>query len=552
MLHNTVIADDTTVNVEDQQNDLSPVEGEVDVEPKDIFDEEAVAESLATFYEVAKNITAAALPIAGSYTLSVQYFILGLTLVRLSNGEDELAANALIFKMFGFIFIALSPIFGAGISISNQRGDLERLESQQPGENHSEVYTRISGIGKSIFTVGGVMSPIAFFSLCFSESILTGVFRQDAALAKIAQEFLRIYSIAVPGIVARASLEQILYGFSKNMAALGIGSGGLGVTTILSLGLSYGWFGNAPMGKNGMAVGCVIEPYLTAAAYAVYIKFHPSFEKYHFLSAQNNKYVVTQARAVMKIGLPVAFTITTDTVSSMALSALLGITGGKQALGASAILNQYTTFNGMLKSATAEAVSLQVGRLSGAKQYKNASRYAHYGLLVSALWTTPAPLLFSAAPDLLVMMSGQTISYMSFMRQLAPILGLTQMMDCIRVNILNQLHAVNDNNIPAIITIAGLSSGIVTGALTGMYTDGGVFALTGFYLGGVTASATGMAIRWKYSTKPEFIKLQQEKQNAIFDNPASSTFFNCCSRIKNRMQSTQNDDEKQAIISQTL
>ncbi len=70
---------------------------------------------------------------------------------------------------------------------------------------------------------------------------------------------------------------------------------------------------------------------------------------------------------------------------------------------------------------------------------------------------------------------------MTFMRQLAPILGVTQIMEGLRMSISHQMHGLNDNNIPALISISGTAAGIVTGALTGLYTNGGVFALTGAY-----------------------------------------------------------------------
>ncbi len=536
----------TNVMTTDVEQDDKDTNDSTTNDTVDIFDEEQIVEALDSLCFVFKSLSKVSLPIAVSYTLSVQFFIFSLQLVRLAKNNEELAATGLFFKMLGFIFIGLSPIFGAGISLSNQLGELQRQEHDNPDDNHQETYDRISAMGKGI-GLASIPSLLSMVALTNAEKILITIFRQDPALAKIAGDELFPYAFAMPGMTSRASLEQCFYGFTHNMAAMGMGLGSLGLTTLLGTGLSYGWFGNTPMGRLGVIIGGIIEPYLTTAAYAAYLRFHKDFAKFDFLSSRNNKYVLTQVKAVYKIGLPTAFTITTDTIASMVFSALTGVVGGQEALIATSILNQFGTLTGMLKSAFAEGVSLQLGQYAGSHMYKKAANYAHKGLLVSGMWIVPIPFICSVAPDILLLISGQKVNSMAYFRGLAPIMGCIQISDAMRVNFLDQLHAVNDNNVPALITLSGMGLGILTGSMLGLYSQGGMFALAGSYATGLTLSAVSMGIRWRISTKPENIQLQQERQEALFIKGNTFTLFRCCSKNKERQKVEVMDDEKQLI-----
>lgn len=501
-------------------------------EPNDIFDEREIAEAMATMWEVFKHISKASLPMMGTATLPTQFFIFGMVLIHLAEDESALAATALIFKMFGFLLISLSPVFGGSVVLRNQLGELKKAEEESPHESHQEKYDSISATAKSMMITTTVTSPVSFFPFYFADSVLEALFRQDDLLSVLARPFLRVYSTSVPGQAVRMPMLQLLYGFSKAVPAALISLSSLGLTTLLGLALSYGWFGNTPMGRIGMAIGASIEPYLTAGGYMMYVRFHPDFARFHFLSSRNHPYVLRQLKAVARIGLPISASLVADIGSDMTFGAMIGLTGGKEALVTTSVLNQLNSFMAVMRPSLAHTVSLKLSSDVGHHEFKQASNFARKGLLTTAIYTTPIPLISAVAPDVLVFMSGKQIPSMTFMRQLAPILGWTQIMEGLRMSLMSQLHAFNDNNIPAIISISCTAGGVIIGSITGIYTDGKSFALTSAYAAGLTIAAFSLGKRWYDTSKPEQLAIRQQQQAAIYQSSPSFTLFKCCKRKK--------------------
>lgn len=505
-------------------------------EPNDIFDEHEIAESMATLCDIFKDITISCIPMIGTATIPTQFFIFGLVLIHLSEDENTLASTALIFQVLFFLLIQLSPVFGSSVIIRNQIGELKKAEDEdRPEEEIAEIRNRISAMPKSMMITTASTSPVSILPMYFSDNVLETVFRQESLLAQLASPFLRVYSASVPGHAVRMPMLHLLYGFSKVVPASLIALTSLGVTTVVGLGLSYGWFGNAPLGRIGMAIGACIEPYLTAAGYMVYVRFHKDFAQFHFLSRENHPYITVQLKAIARIGLPISASLLADMGSNMALGALTGVTGGREALIATSILNQLNSFMTIVRPPIANTVSLKLSYLVGHNDFDLASNYAKKGLFVSTTFTTPVPLLTAIAPDILVFMSGKKFDSMTFMRELAPILGWTQIMEGLRMGLTNQLHAFNDNNIPAAISVVCTGGGIVIGALTGLYTNGKVFALTGSYAGGITLSVAALGARWYFSSKPAAIQKRQLEQLAVYRASPSFTLFKCCKGKKEEL-----------------
>lgn len=496
----------------------------------EILDEQQVAEVLMTFWQVSKSLVTSAAPIAGSSTMSIQLVIFGLLLVHFSENENMLASVALFIKVFGFMIIALSPIFPAGMIIRNQLGELQAAETADPSADHTELYDKISATGKSMMIMATITSPISICTFYFSEALLTSVFRQADTISAIAQSTLRLYAISIPGQITRTVTNELLNGFNKMIPGMIISLSSLSASTLLGLALSFGWFGNTPMNRTGTLIGAIVEPYFTAGVCAIYLRVSPHFTKFHFLSTRNHPYILPQLRSISSLSIPAFIAISVDMLSGMAYNALIGITGGKNALAATSILNQLGSITSLLRPSLAQATSLNMSYYAGTRQFSQTSNYSRKATIAASCLLVPIPLVISVAPNLLVLMSGQTVNSMTFIRELAPIIGWTQIMEGIKANLLHQLNAVNDNVLPTCISGFGMAGGVVVGAFTGIFTDGEAFALTGSYAAFLTASTTALGIRWYFSTRPARIEQQQLARTAIYGKTGSATFFSCCKK----------------------
>ncbi len=259
-------------------------------------------------------------------------------------------------------------------------------EESTPDAPHEARYDHISAIAKSMTLVSAVTIPAALLPFYYADSVLVSLFRQNEELSLLARNFLRVYSASVPGHALRMPMMQLLFGFNKATPSALITLASLSVTTVLGLGLSYGWFGNRAMGEIGMAIGASVEPYLAAAGYMLYTRLDKDFARFHFLSTRNHAYIPAQLKAIARLGVPISLSLVADLGSNMAYNALIGVTGGRDALIATSILNQLNSFMMIMRPPIAQTVSLQLSFYAGHREYEQASNFAKKGLVVSTIY----------------------------------------------------------------------------------------------------------------------------------------------------------------------
>lgn len=135
-------------------------------------------------------------------------FLIAILMHLLNEAEEEVASTALIVTLMNCLVIGFAPLFAMSIVASNKIGDLQEAEkNKEPEEVITEKKLAISQINKAGLGIATAITPIAAATLFFSEIIFTNVFQQEETVAKNAQLFLRTYSAAVPGLMARVVPE---------------------------------------------------------------------------------------------------------------------------------------------------------------------------------------------------------------------------------------------------------------------------------------------------------------------------------------------------------
>jgi len=451
------------------------------------------------FSVIFKRIAELAIPMVLSYTFSFAIVAIGMLASRLNQDAAHMAATTLIMTTTNTLtVIALSPLFAMSIVASHLIGKLRH--QKENGILDSELdktRERIAAVNKSGMIISVVASPIVFLLMFFSKAILVHVLGQDTAVAQIAQVFLRIYAFAMPAILFRIVFEQMMFSFAKTKAAMIMGVISFGIGTLLAIFLAFGGFEFKGLGLSGIAIGYLIEAYITVVFFGLYLAYHPSFIEYRFFKLQKMKMAsYGLLLEILKIGGPISFTV----VSEMILTFVLGIAAGLVGTLALAALNfamQFVFFAFVVLSAFGQACCQEVSRELGAKQYLRAKYLAIYGLLTTLIFIMPCCIFVTVYPNILMLiLDNQNIEIYKIVKILIPIIALTVLFDAMRYNILQVLRACGDHFIAAILSIASILLGIMLIFILGLFTKLGVYGIGLGYLLSIFFGLIVLFPRW--------------------------------------------------------
>ncbi|KTD71474.1 MULTISPECIES: MATE family efflux transporter [Legionella] len=511
----------------EQQNQLEDVslenEGYESIAP--ITDSDETDDDSYGLWEVFKSLSALSVPMALSFTFSFEIFLIVLLLNSLSENEDEVASATLISTMINtLLVIGMAPLFSMSVVASKKIGELTEAEEQ--GETNEVVLQEkreyIAGINRNGLLMSAVLTPAIMAGMIFSKPLLTTVFGQNDHVAEITQNFLRIYSPAVVGLLTRISTEQMMFSFGRAKPAMFMGLANLAVGTGISAWLGFGGLGVPRLRGTGIAIGYVIEAYLTSIAYALYLAKHKDFSQYEFFNIfKKFSGQFAQLKELLQIGGSITLSVASEMAMSLSVSVLSGILGTKEQAAITA-LNQYVFFNFLLLAGFGQGNSQELNRLIGAKKYENANRMGKYGLLTTLLYTTPIPLFFAVMPGVLVM-GNNPAQVKDILKYLAPIMSAGVILDSVRYDLLQQLRVLNDLKGSTIISVSALSLGITGSALLGLKTKLGIYGIAAGYTGGVIIAIPGLAYRWSNRINAGRIEEIAEEPPQIVEEAAQVT-----------------------------
>lgn len=503
-----------------------------------VDDEEVEGDDYFGFWRTFKELSSLSLPMALSFTFSFEIFLIVVLLNSLSENEDEVASATLISTMINtFLVIGMAPLFSMSVIASNKIGEL--TEDETNGETNEIVLQEkreyIAGINRNGLFLSALVTPPVMMGLIFSKPLLTTLFGQSEHVAEITQNFLRIYSPAVAAVMTRISSEQMMFSFGHAKPAMLLGLASLAVGTGVGAWLGFGGLGVPKLGGTGIAIGYVIEAYLTSLSYALYLAKHKDFSQYEFFnifkrfSGQFKQFI-----ELLQIGSSITLSVASEMAMSLSVSILSGMLGTKEQA-AITYLNQYIFFNFLMLAGFGQSNSQELNRLIGAKKYENASRMGKYGLLTTLIYTTPVPLFFAVMPGVLII--GKAPSQVKeILKYLAPIMSTGVILDSARYNLLQQLRVLKDLKGSTIISVSALSLGITGSALLGLKTKLGIYGVAAGYTGGVIIAIPGLVYRWHNRIRAEKIKEITEEPPQMLTSSAHSPdgFFSRILKIKNK------------------
>lgn len=468
--------------------------------------EEAVTPSLGeaplSGGAVFRKITKLAIPMGLSFTFSFEVVLAVVLLNALSENTDDIAAATLVsILMNTIVVLGVSPLFSVAILLSNKLGALREATNKGDDGSINQLKDTISAFNANSSLIAATVSPIAFLALFFSKDLLVSVFQQDPTVATTAQEFLRLYSGAIPAVLFRAAFEQVMFGFGKTKPAMWIGLANLAIGGVLAGVLGFGTPSTPKYGPQGIAMGFLVESYLTAICYGLYIGLHPACKEYRFFNSilRKIKENPEQLRGILQLGRSISFTVAIELAMTLSIGIFSGLVGTTEQ-SAMSFNMQFIYFEFVMLAAFSFSCAQEMSRELGAKQYVSANKIANYGLMTTLVYLTPLPVFFAIYPKALLI-SGASSDVLSVLIHLTPIMSCGVIADSVRYNLLQQLRAVGDLTVPNIIAVVGMGTGIGLSAGLGLHTSLGIDGVAAGYTIGISLTAIGLGIRWKDQVK---------------------------------------------------
>lgn len=529
-------------------NEFTPIC--IDPESNDFIDtpnNSVVVVDQESGFSIFKNLSKLSLPMALSYTFSIEVFIATVLLSVIAKSDDQLAAIALVATTMNTIpIIGMSILMGMGIVMSGLIGELDENDEEQLADKRNQI----SQINISAQFVSCVTTPLVIAGLVFSKELLMDVFKQPEAVAALAASFLKIYSIAIPGLMVRMSSEAIMFSFKKGVPAMVIGLSSLAVGSGLAVWMGLGGGPMPKLGAPGVAAGFVVEAYITAAGYSLYVLLARDFKNYQFFNFKNNIHLTGKhLKALLRVGLPITAAVTTELAASVSVGVLAGLIGTTEQSATSAIM-KIMFFNFILSAAFGTGCAQEMSRLTGANEHARIRRFGKFGLLTTLVYTSPAPIIFGAAPSLLVILDNvRSANISDILKVLAPIMSAGIIADSWRFNILSQLRGMGDNGIPMVITVSGVGAGLLISSLLALKSQLGVYGIAVGYVAGNALSGSALSIRWlqqlrrmdNIDNQPLFESAKPKKRQWL-------TFFKCCHQKSELDSELRDNHERQANI----
>ena len=394
-------------------------------------------------------------------------------------GEAPLAASALAIALFGLVLWALSGLTGAVAPVI--AADLgERAPALRPVRRATRMALWLS-----------VISGAAGMVICLGIGPLSRITGQQSEIIAMSSAYMTVIIWSMIPMVLNNVLRNFVSALGRPIFATLITAGGIGVNALANYAFIFGNFGAPEMGLTGAAVATIITSLVTLAAYIIAIRVDPLMHRYHIFG----RWWVPdweRFRAIVKIGTPIALTITAEAGIFGAAAFLMGNIGTAQ-LAAHTVALQIAALAFQVPFGVGQAATIRVGYFYGARDRDGMGRAGWAAIFVgtgfmafscSAMIFMPRTLLhIYIDPD-----AAKNAVLVGFALRYLVIAAAFQLVDGLQAVAAGALRGLQDTRIPMWIAIfsywvPGIGVSLYLGFLTPL---GG----TGVWIG----LATGLAV----------------------------------------------------------
>ena len=403
-------------------------------------------------------------------------------------GEDQLAASALAIALFGLVLWALSGLTGAVAPVA----------AAELGERAPALRPVRRSVRMALWLA--VFSGVAGIGICLLLGPLMHVTGQQAQITALAIEYNSLLVLSLIPMLFNNVLRSFVSTLDRPIFATAITGGGIFVNALANYAFIFGNLGAPELGLQGAAVATILTTLTTLAAYVVAIRLDPKLHRYRVFGRWWSP-DWPRLLHIVRIGTPIALTITAEAGIFGAAAFLMGNIGASQ-LAAHTVALQIAALAFQVPFGVGQAATIRVGYFYGARDPDGMKRAGWTAIVVGTGFMAFTALLMIMIPKPLIAIyvdpwDPKNAVLVGFALQYIVIAAAFQLFDGMQAVAAGALRGLQDTRIPMwIAAFAYWVPGIGTALALGFYTP---LEGVGVWIGlatGLTVAAALLGWRW--------------------------------------------------------
>ncbi len=355
---------------------------------------------------------------------------------------SRVSAEALAAVALGNLYFTALMLPAAGTLMV-----LDAVVSQALGAGDRNAAAR--GVQRGFIMAAGI--AVVMSAVLLPASFVMTLLRQPPELVPIASSYVRISILGSLPFLAFVVLRQSLQAMKRMRVMLVVIVLANVSNALLNWVFIYGHLGSPPMGAPGSAWATVASRWMMAALLLgfgwsalrpVLLPWHP--ETFH----------VAPLRAMLRLGLPIAFMQALEYGAFAAIGVLMGVLGTTQ-MAAHQIAINLASLTFMVPLGIGAAAAVRVGHAAGAGDGAAARESARAAIVTGAGFMSGSAVLLLIAPAWIAGLYAPDTPVLALAASLLPIAGVFQVFDGIQAVCAGVLRGLGDTRVPFIINLAG-------------------------------------------------------------------------------------------------
>lgn len=403
-------------------------------------------------------------------------------------GEDSLAAGSLVSWLFGTLAVIM---FGALSAINI-------LVAHKHGEKDQDAIAMVARDG---FYMAALLVIPAFF-IFWNMSPIFRLFGQPNSIVELAKTYLHALSFGLlPNFMAMACLEVIMgLGHARLILIFNIISTALNIT--LSYLLIFGKLGFPALGVAGAGWGWTVSSSISAVMLFAYILASSKYKPYFRQVLKFNK--PAYLSELFQIGLPMGFMYCVEVAFFFALTLCMGLLGSRMQA-ANQVALQYLGLFMSVMFAIAQAVTVRMGHLIGAKEFHAVNNVNVIGVAIAVISMSFVAIIYWMIPNALITLDFDVNNPANHLianeiKTLLIVSAIFQIIEGARITLFGSLRALKETRFTLLISIFSFwCIALPVGYVLGIYLHlGGAGFWWGMVLG---ASLSVLMLQWRFKRK---------------------------------------------------
>ncbi len=359
-------------------------------------------------------------------------------------GERELAGSALAVSLFGLVLWALSSLCGA----------VAPLIAQSVGSGNPSPRPVRRSVRMALWLA--VLAGLGGMGVCLTLDPIMRVSGQDPAIIALANDYNMVIVFSLIPMLLSSVLRNFVSALGRPIFATAITALGIGVNAVGNYAFIFGELGAPRLGLEGAAVATIITALFTMSAYIIAIRLDPALHRYRIF-ARVLAPDWERLAMLLRIGVPIALTVTAEAGIFGAAAFMMGNFGAAQLAGHTVAL-QLAALAFQVPFGVGQAAAIRVGYFYGAGDRIGIARA---GWVALALGTGFMALTASAmvlAPELLLSIyidpaDADNAALVAFALQYLLLAAIFQLADGVQAVAAGALRGLQDTAVPMWIAI---------------------------------------------------------------------------------------------------